>query len=58
MLLGERKEISAALIKNVYLGKEGKEWMLLEIFQEYNDVVERPVRREKKSSKQKLERVI
>ncbi|NAY92671.1 tyrosine-type recombinase/integrase [Muricauda sp. JGD-17] len=39
-LLKEREDISAAIIKNIYLGKEGKEYMLLEIFQEHNDEIE------------------
>ena len=36
----EKLDISAATIKNVYLGKEGKEYMVLEIFKEHNDEVE------------------
>lgn len=40
-LLKEREDISATIIKNIYLGKEGKEHMLLEIFQEHNDEIER-----------------
>lgn len=39
-LLKERADISAAIIKNIYLGKEGKEHMILEIFQEHNDEME------------------
>jgi len=39
-LLKEREDISAIIIKNIYLGKEGKEYMLLEIFQEHNDEIE------------------
>ncbi len=39
-LLKERKDISATIIKNIYLGKEGKEYMVLEIFQEHNDTME------------------
>ncbi|WP_431126248.1 site-specific integrase [Flagellimonas flava] len=39
-LLKEREDISATIIKNIYLGKEGKEHMLLEIFQEHNDEIE------------------
>lgn len=39
-LLKEREDISATIIKNIYLGKEGKEYMLLEIFQEHNDEIE------------------
>jgi site-specific recombinase XerD len=38
--LKARLHISAATIKNVYLGKEGKEYMVLEIFKEHNDEVE------------------
>ena len=40
LLLKERKDVSATIIKNTYLGKEGKEYMLLEIFQEHNDEIE------------------
>nr|WP_298793873.1 site-specific integrase [uncultured Allomuricauda sp.] len=36
-LLREHQDISASIIKNIYLGKEGKEWMVLEIFQNHND---------------------
>ncbi len=39
-LLKERADISATIIKNIYLGKEGKEHMVLEIFQEHNDEME------------------
>ena len=39
-LLKEREDISATIIKNIFLGKEGKEYMLLEIFQEHNDEIE------------------
>lgn len=39
-LLKERKDVSAAIIKNTYLGKERKEYMVLEIFQEHNDEIE------------------
>ncbi len=39
-LLKERRNISAPIIKNIYLGKEGKEYMVLEIFQEHNDEIE------------------
>lgn len=39
-LLKEREDISATIIKNIYLGKEGKEYMVLEIFQEHNDEIE------------------
>jgi len=38
--LKARLDISASIIKNVYLGKEGKEYMVLEIFKEHNDEVE------------------
>lgn len=36
----DKLDISAATIKNVYLGKEGKEYMILEIFKEHNNEVE------------------
>jgi site-specific recombinase XerD len=39
-LLREHQDISASIIKNIYLGKEGKEWMVLEIFQNHNDEME------------------
>ena len=39
-LLKERKNISASIIKNIYLGKEGKEYTVREIFQEHNDEME------------------
>lgn len=39
-LLKEREDVSAAIVKNIYLGKEGKEYMVLEIFQEHNDEIE------------------
>ena len=39
-LLKEREDISASIIKNIYMGKEGKEYMVLEIFQEHNDKIE------------------
>jgi len=39
-LLKEREDISASIIKNIYIGKEGKEYMVLEIFQEHNDEIE------------------
>ncbi len=39
-LLKERKDVSATIVKNTYLGKEGKEYMVLEIFQEHNDEIE------------------
>ena len=38
--LKEKKDISATIIKNTYLGNEGKEYMVLEIFQEHNDEIE------------------
>jgi len=40
VLLKEREDISATIIKNIYLGKAGKEYMVLEIFQEHNDEIE------------------
>ncbi|WP_350284639.1 site-specific integrase [uncultured Croceitalea sp.] len=39
-LLKDRKDVSATIVKNTYLGKEGKEYMLLEIFKEHNDEIE------------------
>lgn len=39
-LLREHQDISASIIKNIYLGKEGKEWMVLEIFQDHNTEME------------------
>ncbi|NKI30783.1 site-specific integrase [Croceivirga thetidis] len=39
-LLREHQDISATIIKNIYLGKEGKEWMVLEIFRNHNDEME------------------
>ncbi|MEM8937943.1 MAG: site-specific integrase [Bacteroidota bacterium] len=39
-LLREHQDISAPIIKNIYLGKEGKEWMVLEIFQDHNEEME------------------
>ncbi|MEM7487410.1 MAG: site-specific integrase [Bacteroidota bacterium] len=39
-LLRDHQDISATIIKNIYLGKEGKEWMVLEIFQNHNDEME------------------
>ena len=39
-LLKECEDISATIIKNNFLGKEGKEYMLLEIFQEHPDEIE------------------
>lgn len=40
LLLKDRKDVSATIVKNTYLGKEGKEYMLLEIFQEHNNEIE------------------
>src|SRR5690606_15962131 len=40
-LLREGKKISAKIIKDIYLGKEEKEYMLLEIFQDHNDQMEK-----------------
>ena len=39
-LLKDRKDVSASIVKNTYLGKEGKEYMVLEIFKEHNDEIE------------------
>jgi len=39
-LLKDRKDISATILKNTYLGKEGKEYMALEIFQGHNAEIE------------------
>ncbi|MEX0287726.1 MAG: site-specific integrase [Flavobacteriaceae bacterium] len=39
-LLKEQKDISASIIKNIYIGKEGKEYMVLEIFKEHNEEIE------------------
>ncbi len=39
-LLRENKRISATIIKDIYLGKEEKQYMLLEIFQDHNDQME------------------
>ena len=39
-LLKERNDVSATIVKNTYLGKEGKIYMVLEIFQEHNDEIE------------------
>ncbi len=39
-LLNEEKHISATRVKNTYLGKEGKEYLVLEIFKEHNDEIE------------------
>jgi hypothetical protein len=38
--LKERLDISATIVKNIFLGKDGKEYSVLEIFQEHNDVIE------------------
>lgn len=38
--LKERLDISATIIKNIYLGREGREYMVLEIFKEHNSEVE------------------
>lgn len=38
--LKQGRETSPSLIKNVYLGKEGKEYMVLEIFKEHNEDIE------------------
>ncbi|WP_437371093.1 site-specific integrase [Maribacter litoralis] len=38
--LKARLHISATIIKNIYLGKEGKEYMVLEVFQEHNEEIE------------------
>ena len=38
--LKERLDISAVIVKNIYLGKDGKEYMVLEIFQEHNNEIE------------------
>ncbi|MEY8019284.1 site-specific integrase [Muriicola sp. SD30] len=40
-LLKEKEDISASIIKNIYLGKAGNEYMILEIFQEHNDEIEK-----------------
>lgn len=40
-LLREKKSITAAIIKDTYFGKEEKEYMLMEIFQEHNDQMQR-----------------
>jgi len=39
-LLKDKLDVSPAIIKNIYLGKAGKEFMVLEIFKEQNDEVE------------------
>ena len=38
--LKEKLDISAAIVKNIYLGKAGKEYMVLEIFNEHNEEIE------------------
>lgn len=38
--LKEKLDISAAIVKNIYLGKAGKEYMVLEIFTEHNEEIE------------------
>ncbi len=38
--LKEKLDISAAIVKNIYLGKVGKEYMVLEIFKEHNEEIE------------------
>ena len=38
--LKEKLDISAAIVKNIYLGKAGKEYMVLEIFKEHNEEIE------------------
>ncbi|WP_373055849.1 site-specific integrase [Zunongwangia sp. H14] len=40
-LVREGKKISAKIIKDIYLGKEDKQYMLLEIFQDHNDQMEK-----------------
>ena len=40
-LLRENKPISAAIIKDIYSGKKEKQYMLLEIFQDHNDQMEK-----------------
>ena len=40
-LLRENNPISAAIIKDIYSGKEEKQYMLLEIFQDHNDQMEK-----------------
>src|SRR5690606_14653331 len=36
-LIRENRSISATVIRDIYIGKEEKEYMLLEIFQDHND---------------------
>ncbi|MBZ9630015.1 site-specific integrase [Salegentibacter sp. LM13S] len=40
-LLRENKRISACIVKDIYLGKEEKQYMLVEIFQDHNDQMEK-----------------
>ncbi|MFO7719648.1 MAG: site-specific integrase, partial [Gillisia sp.] len=40
-LVREGKKISAKIIKDIYLGKEEKQYMLMEIFQDHNDDMEK-----------------
>lgn len=40
-LLRENQKISASIVKDIYLGKGEKQYMLLEIFQDHNDDMER-----------------
>ena len=40
-LLRENKRISASIVKDIYLGKEEKQYMLMEIFQDHNDEMEK-----------------
>ncbi|MCC4226782.1 site-specific integrase [Zunongwangia profunda] len=40
-LVREKKKISAKIIKDIYLGKEEKQYMLIEIFQDHNDEMEK-----------------
>ncbi|SKB55363.1 Site-specific recombinase XerD [Salegentibacter holothuriorum] len=40
-LVREGKKISAKIIKDIYFGKEEKQYMLIEIFQEHNDEMEK-----------------
>jgi site-specific recombinase XerD len=44
-LLRDNKRISASLIKDIYLGKEEKQYMLVEIFQDHNDDMEKLIGR-------------
>lgn len=39
-LLKDKLDISATIVRNIYLGKAGKEYMVLEIFKEHNSEVE------------------